>query len=324
MNTTILPKKKISLYSKYEKKSFLFCYLMVLFPVVQFAVFWVGVNTSSIMLAFQDGAGAFTFDNIGAVFRAFSATGVDKYGNNLGNSMGHSLVIWLVSNGITFPISIVTTYVLFQRIHGHYFFRVCYVIPNLMGSIMFVSLIQYMVNFDGAITWFVKLIGVELPEEALRNGLFGSAETAFPTLIVINLVMGLVGNNAVLTGAFSRLPEELYESAELDGAGFWTVCFKIAIPCVWTTISMSLTFALCGVLTADANVFLYSGGTGEPNMSTIGFVLYNITYQISLTGGSPSAYGYPSALGFVLTIFTLPIVFGGRWILGKIQDAVEV
>lgn len=314
---------KINRYSKFEKKSFPFCYLLIAFPVLQFCVFWIGINASSIGLAFQDGDGAFTFENIKMALQAFGD--VDKYGNDIGKSLERSMILWMMSQLVVFPISVITTYILYRRVFGHYVFRVCYIIPGLMGTIMWVSLVQFMMAETGPIVALLERMNVELPELAATQGLLGDPETAFPSLLVLNFVMGLVGNNAVLTGAFSRIPEELYESADLDGAGFWTVCFKIAIPCVWSTIVMLLTFSLCSIFTADCNVWLYSGGDGEPGMSTIGFVLYNITYSISMSGGAgTSVYGYPAALGLVLTVMTIPVVFLGRWGLNKMQDNVEV
>ena len=122
----------------------------------------------------------------------------------------------------------------------------------------------------------------------------------------------------------SNIPDEIFESAKIDGAGFWRECFQIAIPCVWSTLVMMMTFSLCSVFTADSNVFLYSNGTGEPGMSTVGFHLYFITYRISMMGGGRATYGYPAALGFVLTGMTLPIVLIGRWVLDKLQEAVEL
>ena len=308
-------------YSKFQKMSFPFIYLMIAFPVIQFFIFWACVNASSIALTFQNAEGQFTWGNLSAVFNGFAGKSASY---DLGAALGRSLILWTVNHVICFPICVVTTYVLYRKIFGHYIFRVCYVIPSLMGAIMWVSLIQYMMQYDGFVVEMLLKWGVNLPEAARRNGLFGASETAFPTLVMVQLTMGLVGNNAVLTGAFSRIPEELYESAELDGAGFWTVCFKIAIPCIWSTITTLLIFGLCSILTADANVFLYSNGSGEPNMSTIGYILYKMTYDISLAGGSVSSYGYPAAVGFVLTFMTLPIVLIGRWVLEKIQDAVEV
>lgn len=312
---------KKHLYSKFEKRNFLFVYLLIALPVVQFAVCWIYVNLSSIVLTFKATDGSFTFNNIKQVFAAFK--GVDRYGLVLGESLLRSLTIWFVSHLLVFPISIITTYILQRRILGHYFWRLCYIIPGLMGSVIWITLMKYIIAYDGIVVSALTKMGVKLPEMVLRNGLLGAESTAFKTVMIIGVLQNLVGNNAVLTGAFARIPEEIYESAKLDGAGFWTECFRIAIPCIWSTIATLTTFALCSVFTADCGVFLYSNGTGEPGMSTVGFHLYLIQYRISLTGAGRASFGYPAALGFVLTCLTLPIVFGGKWLLERV-DTVEV
>lgn len=313
-------------YSKAEKKRFPFVYALIAFPVLQFFVFWFCVNISSIGYAFLDSKEHFTFQNFIDVFNAFGTVGY--YDIHIGKALLKSLILWTISTFVTFPISIITTYVLFRRIRGHYIFRMCYIIPGLMGTVVFVMLIRYMVQWDGPITQIVeKIIEIfklkPLPELARRNGLLGSEETAFPTLVIIYFILGIVGNNAVITGAFSRIPIEIFESAEMDGAGFWTICFKIAIPCIWPTITMLLTFSLCSIFTADCNAFLYTDGTGRFGLQTIGYALYAMTYQISVNG-SPEyfAYGYPAALGLVLTLMTLPIVLFGKKILDKLSDNV--
>lgn len=319
----MLKKKKLK-YSRLEKKQFKFVYLLIAFPVLQFLVFWVYLNFSSILLAFKNGAGEFTLANFEMVFKSFTNEGL--YGQmkgTFGESLLHSLSIWAVTYLICFPISIVTTYVLFRRVWGHYVFRIIYILPSLMGAIVFTSLMKYMLTNDGIITVLLSKI-FDLPPAALNNGLFGCRETAFLTLLGITIVLGLVGNNIVLTGAFSRLPDEIFESAKIDGAGFWKTCFRIAIPCVWPTIATLLTFGLCSIFIADNNAFLYSNGTGDFGMTTVGFQIYYMTYNISLNGANTNAYGYPAAVGLLLTLITMPVVLGGRKVLDMVQDDVEL
>lgn len=308
-------------YSGLERRDFLFVYLLILFPVVQFLIFWVYVNFSSILLAFQDNTGAFTLGNFKMVFQGF--VDKDMLGVNLGKSLLRSFILWIVGEGLIFPISLITTYVLTKKIAGHYVFRVIYYIPGLMGSIIWTLLIKEMVSYSGPITKLLVTLGAELPTGALKNGLLRHEDTAFPTLLIVRSIMGIVGNNAVLTGAYTRVPDELFESAELDGAGFFTQLFQIAIPCIWSTICTLLTFALCSVFTCDYNVWLFTDGTGGYETSTIGFQLFNLTYRLS-TGSGSTGYGYPAALGVVLTLITLPIVLIGKDLLEKASENVEV
>ena len=308
-------------YSRLERKDFLFAYLLVLFPVAQFTVFWFVVNASSIALAFQDGVGDLTLINFRTVYNAFIDK--DMLGINLGKSLGRSFFLWVVGEGCIFPISLITTYVLTRKILGHYVFRIIYIIPSLMGAIIWTLLIKEMLSYSGPITKLLLEIGVDLPFGAKKNGLLRHEDTAFMSLVLVRSIMGLVGNNAVLTGAYTRVPDELFESAELDGAGFFTEMFKIAIPCIWSTICTLLTFSLCSVFTCDYNVYLFTDGTGSYETSTIGFQLFNLTYRLS-TGTGSTGYGYPAALGVVLTVMTLPVVLVGKNLLERASENVEV
>ena len=308
-------------YSRLERRDFLFAYLVVLFPVAQFLVFWVFVNASSIALAFQDGAGDFTFLNFKTVYNAFIDK--DMLGINLGKSLGRSFLLWVIGEGFIFPVSLITTYVLTRKILGHYIFRIIYIIPSLMGAIIWTLLIKEMLSYSGPITKMLLELGVELPFGAKKNGLLRHEDTAFISLVLVRSVMGIVGNNAVLTGAYTRVPDELFESAELDGAGFFTEMFRIAIPCIWSTICTLLTFSLCSIFTCDYNVYLFTDGTGGYETSTIGFQLFNLTYRLS-TGSGSTGYGYPAALGVVLTLMTLPVVLSGKALLERMSENVEV
>ena len=312
---------KIAKYSGFEKRKFPFIYLFIAFPVLQFLVFWVYVNFSSIVLAFQDGDGKFTWDCFEMVFRALKEPQDYNLSLSLWETMKRSLFLWGLDFFILFPIGVTTTYVLYRRVWGHYVFRICYIIPSLMGAVMWTQLLCYMMQSGGVITELVKALNL-VPGESFTNGLMSNPHTAFPAIVSIKVVMSLVGNNAVLTGAFSRVPDEIYESAELDGAGFWRTFVSIAVPCVWSTIATLMTFSLCSFLTADYNVFLFTGGAGVNNTSTVGFLLYSLTLDIS-KGGDPF-YGYPAALGVFLTCLTLPIVLIGRKIIDSIFVDVEI
>lgn len=308
-------------YSRLERRDFLFAYLVVLFPVAQFLVFWLFVNASSIALAFQDGAGDLTLLNFKTVYNAFIDK--DMLGINLGKSLGRSFLLWVIGEGFIFPVSLITTYVLTRKILGHYIFRIIYIIPSLMGAIIWTLLIKEMLSYSGPITKMLLEMGVELPFGAKKNGLLRHEDTAFISLVLVRSVMGIVGNNAVLTGAYTRVPDELFESAELDGAGFFTEMFRIAIPCIWSTICTLLTFSLCSIFTCDYNVYLFTDGTGGYETSTIGFQLFNLTYRLS-TGSGSTGYGYPAALGVVLTLMTLPVVLSGKALLERMSENVEV
>ncbi len=310
-------------YSDFEKRDFLFIALIIFIPVVQFAVFWFYVNLDSLTLAFRDNqTNAFTLRYFKEVLEAFTVEDHPLLGGfRLSEVIGRSVSLWAIANLIAFPIGLCSTYVLFRKAIGHYVFRVIYMLPGLIGAVVWVATVKQLAAFNGPVVAILTDLGVDLPRMVLDQGMFYSEQTAFPFLLFMTFILGIAGGSAVLTGAMARIPQEIYEVGKLDGIGFWTEFFRIVIPCIWPTISMTLTFSLCGIFTADGNVFLYSNGTGKPGMSTTGYLLYKLV--LDLRNGVSVNYGFPAALGMVLTFMTLPIALGGRYLLEKITEPVE-
>lgn len=317
-----MEKKRNKLYSKYEKADWPFVYLVLALPVLQCFIFWFCVNISSVALAFQTPTGKFTLDNFKDVWTAI----VDKdiyYGFNVMKMLGRSFSLWAISNLVTFPLALASTYVLFRKVCGHYIFRVCYTVPTLLGAVVWTASIQQIMGNGGAVIYLLQKFGIKLPALAVKQGLFSHVDTAFSTIFWMTFLLGLAGGSVVITGAYARIPTELYEVGKLEGIGFWTEFVKIVLPCAWPTVVMQIVINLCGIFTADGNVFLYSQGTGEPGMATMGYYLYFLTYKISKSSAANLPYGYPAALGLFLTAVTIPVVLIGRWLLERLVEPVE-
>ena len=306
-------------YSSYERGKFLFIYLLIAFPVIQMAIFWFYVNLSGISMAFQDRNGNLSLDSFKEVFAVLG--GRLSFGFDVPSMLGKSVFIWVSTHIVINIISILSTFILTKHMIGSKLFRTCYMIPGLLGSVVFVAVMQDIYADDGMLVAFLDSMNIDMPFSIVREGFLGSKDTAFPTLMVQMYIWGLAGGNLILSGAFMRIPQEIFESANLDGCGFFREAFQIAIPCAWPTISTMMIFSLCTIFTADFNMYLYSSGTGDRGMNSIGFYQYYL--QLEVAKGDKSIYSYASAFGVTLTMMTLPLVFLGRWGLSKMNDIVE-
>jgi len=311
--------KKRSNYTGIEKKKFLFVYLMLLFPVVQFIIFWGYVNISAFVLAFQNSAGEFSFDSFKEVFEAFGGAEKVIGGVSILQMLGNSLIIWGV-NFVCFWISLVTTYILTRHMIGHKVFRVIFMLPGIIGSVVFCIIMQYVYMYNGPIIGFLEKLGIELPPKI--SSLLTEQSTAFVTLIIQSIIFGIAGGNVVVAGAYMRIPKEIFEAAELDGVGLFREVFQIAIPCVWSSISTLLLFQFCSIFTADYNFYLYSNGTGGYGLVSIGYYLYRLQVYVSEHANTVS-YGYVSAFGLIISAMTIPIVIVSRKVMDKINSGVE-
>jgi multiple sugar transport system permease protein len=316
----VAKKKRVKLYSEFEKRDFFFAYLLCLIPVAHFCVFWLYTNFSSITLAFTDRHGNLTTSYLESVIESLLNGKIGNNGFVMAQSLKRSLFLWFFSNLVCYPLGLMTVYVLTCKIRGHFVYRISEILPSLLGSVIWSIVMQLMLTYNGPVVSLLQNMNIELPKTILRNGLLAEASTAFPSLVVIMFMGSIVSNSPIMTGAFSRIGDELLESAELDGAGFWRQFITIAIPAVWPTITTTMVFKLTGFFTADCGVFLYTNGTGQPDCSTIGFEMFYMQNQLAEGGGS---YGYPSAFGLVLTFITFPICIFGRWGLERLCDTIE-
>ena len=311
-------------YSAMEKRKFPFIYCLIALPVIQIIIFFFYCNISAFAMAFQDDTGNWSFQSIIRVWEAFT-TRKDSLGFDPISLIGKSFTIWVNSNVLGFVVSILTSYVLTKHMVASKFFRVIYCIPAVVGSVVLSIVRKEMYAYNGVIVEILNSFGTELEPMVLRNGLLSYEGTAFKTLMIQTFIFSIAGGGMILAGAYKRIPEEIFESAKLEGCGFFRETFQIAMPCAWPTISTVFIFSLCSIFTADCGMYLYSDGTGKFGMSSIGYYLYR--YNVALTqpssGDGTHIYGYISAFGLAITFLTFPVVLLGRKILDKIQENVE-
>ncbi len=307
-------------YSFEDRNAFLFCYIILGIPFLFFLVFWVYINFSSILMAFQDANGAFTLDNFKDVFKYLSSE--DMYGWNLGKVLGRTILLWFFVNVVCVIPSMFSSYVLYKKIWGASIFRVILMIPTILAGIVWVMVMKYMVGLNGPVMTVLEKFGVGFSQDVLDSGLLGSSKTAFTTLVLLNIFPHIISLNLIISGAYSKIPTELFEVGRLEGLPFVKEFFSVSVPLIWPTIVISMITNLATVFTFDGGVFLYTMGARET--ATMGFYIYYMTFQIAGSADVMNPfYGYPAAVGVTLTAITIPAVLFGKLFLEKLIEPVE-
>lgn len=298
-------RKQVSTKQKQDTR---FIALMLAFPIAQFLVFWLYVNYRSILLAFQieiDGAMHWTFANFQRFFLEMKAS------TNMWTYIRNSLSFFPVSVFITLPLSFISSYFLFKKVPCASFYRIIFYLPSIISGVAFTMLFRYIVSSVGPLSVVEKWLGIT-PIEFL-----GTKKWAMPTVLFYTVWTGLGYNMVLLSSSMSRIPTEILESAKIDGAGLAREMFSIVFPLVCGTISTLITLSIAHLFTNIGPVILLTNGQHETN--TIASFIY---FQVK--SASENAYAYGSAIGLVFTIVGLPIVLGGRWLLGRIFESVEL
>ncbi|HIY99918.1 MAG TPA: sugar ABC transporter permease [Firmicutes bacterium] len=304
-----LAKKKKSAMKRRET-IFLVCILAL--PVLNWLIFWLSVNVSSFVLAFQDNAGNWSFIN----FTLFWNQLTSPYGDTVGMAILNTLKYFAVNLLLIFPLTLIMSYFIYKRVAGYRAFRVIFFLPAIISGIVLVSVYSNMISPTGPIGALLKAMGVQMPEE----GYLLNPDTATPAILIYCIWTGFTTNLIIISSAMSRIPVEVLESARLDGCSSFKELIFLILPMIWPSVSTLVIFILTGIFNASGPILLFHPDGGY-NTMTLSFWIYQQVYGGGTYGGTGN-YGLVSCAGLIFTCIGVPFILLVRRLIEKIP-AVE-
>jgi multiple sugar transport system permease protein len=178
---------------------------------------------------------------------------------------------------------------------GVSFYRAAYYAPSIVGGSVAVAVMWRSIfgteGLMNAVTGFFGLPPVTW---------LGNPSTAIWTLILLG-VWQFGSPMLVFLAGLKQIPHELYEAAEMDGAGRWNRFVKITLPMLTPVIFFNLVLQLISGFLVFTQAFIVTGGA--PLDTTLFYALYLYkrafeTFQM----------GYASAMAWamllVIALFT--------------------
>ena len=206
-------------------------------------------------------------------------------------SMQNTILLIVTVTIITFFFAIVFAAILTrEKIKGQNFFRIVFYIPNILSVVVIAGIFS----------------AIYKPENGMLNSILSaiSGETVMilwkdqPMVIVsviIAMVWQAIGYYMVMyMASMSAVPESLYESAGLDGAGRLTQFFQLTLPLIWTNIRTTLTFFIISTINM---AFLFVKAMVAKGMADVGLSFMYAQKDAGL-------YGYSMAAGVVIFLFS--------------------
>lgn len=166
-------------------------------------------------------------------------------------------------------------------------YRTIYYIPSIIGGSVAVAVVwRRLFGMDGAVNSVLGYFGVEA-----RNWI-ANPDYALSTLILL-VVWQFGSPMLIFLAGLKQIPKELYESAQVDGAGRISRFFIITLPMLTPVIFFNLVMqTIDGFMTFTQSFLITSGG---PLDKTLFYALY--LYQKAFTTFD---MGYASAMAWVL------------------------
>lgn len=153
-------------------------------------------------------------------------------------SIGNTLIFTAASIFFQFIIGFGLALLFNKKFPGCSFFRgvtmISWLLPVTVAGLLF----KFMFQLNGGIiNQFLTSIGIlNQPIEWLLHG-----NTAMAAIVVANIWIGIPFNMMLILTGLTTIPEEIYESASLDGANKFQTLFRITIPMIKPAIMSVLT-----------------------------------------------------------------------------------
>ncbi len=299
--TTAIPCKKKSFFTK----DLLFYSLMLIFPLAQFGIFYIGVNGRSFLYAFQK---IDTLTNtvtwtaepfLNALHEVFQPT--------LLRVLGTSFLSFALTYVIGTVLALLFSYFIYKKLPFGNFFKVMLFLPSILSAIVMVTIYQNFLEIGMPSvlhSWFGGTF----------KGLIENPKTRYGAVVFYNVFVSFGTSVLMYSNAMSGLSIEVSEAAKIDGANAWNEFIHIVLPGIFPTISTFAVTSVASIFINQMNLFSFFNVTASNDVQTYGYYLYVKTVGAA---NNESEYPFICAIGLLLTIVAVPLTLLTKHALEK-------
>lgn len=315
----------------------IFYTIMLIWPMLQFFLFYWYVNFNTILLAFQrigvdenTGFQIITFDKGFTNFNVAWNRLIVDYLPYIGNA----LKFYAIDFPVALTLALSFSFYIYKKYPGAGLFKTMLFMPTLVSGLVFSIIFKYLATYGyQEVVCLIKGIpvnGASRTEAAM--GLFDNPDTAFFTLVFYNIFISFGSNILLYSGAMSGIDESVVESAHLDGTNLLQEFWHISLPLIFPTIISLVVVSLTGVFTNQLGVVSMFGSTFPAGVAdkvqTIGYKMYIHSTQLSDMSKNTDMFEHfdtsmLSAYGLLVSIVIVPAVLTIRKLMKKFGPSVD-
>lgn len=224
-------------------------------------------------------------------------------------ALWHNFLIVIGSLVLQGPVAILLALLLNRKMRGQSLIRVLIFVPYVIAEVVVGTGWSLMLATNGALNGMLKNLGLNF----LVHDWLSDPNIAIWTLLAI-LTWKYVGFAVILfLAGLQGIPEELYEAAALDGASYWQIQRRIALPLLGPTLRIWAFLSIIGALQLFDLVYII---WGQYVASTAGTSTM-ATYMVA-NGRNAGNFGYGNAVAVVIFLISLIVaLFYQRFVLRR-------
>ena len=237
----------------------------------------------------------------------------------------NSLFYTFISLSLGFCLPILVALGLTEVPHGKIFFRTLYYLPAVTTGIaitfmwkqfedgtpagLFNSLIMPITDF------LYPLVNHTAGILHLHPGLVSGPVKWLddPKIALFSVVLPAIWAGAgpgsiIYQAALRSVPDEMYEAADMDGAGIWTKIWRVTLPTLKPLILINVVGAVIGSFQATENILVMTGGGPLYSTQTLGLEIWYNAFLFLKFGYATAAAWIMGAMLVGFTVFQLRLM----------------
>lgn len=198
---------------------------------------------------------------------------------------------------ITTIIALLLALLINKNFKGRAIFRAGYFMPSITSMVVIALIFTNLFQRGGYIALLAQLIGLTPPE----HGFLFSNNTALYSIMGMDIWMAVGYYMLIFLAGLKSIPAELYEAAEINGAGKICQFFYITLPLLKPVMLFILVINSIKSFQVFVEIFVMTQGKFET--STMVYFIYDLGLTTKFEFGYASAAAY--ILFIIIGIFSL-------------------
>ncbi|HBB33216.1 MAG TPA: sugar ABC transporter permease [Cyanobacteria bacterium UBA8803] len=186
-------------------------------------------------------------------------------------------------------LALILALILNSQIKGKKWFRIILFLPTVTSSAVLTLIFMWIYNSNGLLNNILAFWG--LP----TYNWLGDPEVALKAIMIMNIWSTAPFFMVIYLAALQDIPNSLYEAAKIDGANEIDRFYNITLPLLKPVTFFIVVMGIIGTFQLFDQSYIFSGGSGGPNNSTLTVVL--LIYQYAFRSLD---MGYAAALALML------------------------
>lgn len=210
------------------------------------------------------------------------------------NSLKVTLEYVFINVGVQ-TIAALLLAVLMQRFTRSMVVRGVIMLPYLIANVIVALVWFWLCDYNlGIINAVLDFFGID------KVGFFGNENLAMGTIAMVNVWRHLGYTALLLFAGLQAIPKDVYEAAEVDGAGEWRVFRSVTLPLLRPVLAFVLVVTVVGSFQIFDTIAVTTGGGPVDATRAINYYIYQRAFE-------RLDFGYASALAVILMIILAAI-----------------